>query len=104
MSSQSQTTAEQRHHFWTSVQDTLATIASQADNYLPDADGDDALDGQAVEEIQNVLAQARASADMAAGAYTRVLRQGSGNGENHAAGRQAAPYRTHVGITPAQSW
>lgn len=72
---QRRTTDEQRVHFWAAVQDNIAAILAQAELYLPDMDDEDAaLDSKAVEEILNVLYQARAAADTAAGAYTRITR------------------------------
>jgi hypothetical protein len=92
---QRRTTDEQRVHFWAAVQDNIAAIVAQAELYLPDMDDEDAaLDSKAVEEILNVLYQARAAADTAAGAYARVTRHVRHNRENAPAGhRQPAAYQ-----------
>jgi hypothetical protein len=95
---QRRTTDEQRVHFWAAVQDNIAAIVAQAELYLPDMDEEDvALDSKAVEEILNVLYQARAAADTAAGAYTRVTRHNAPAGH-----RQPAAYQqplTHYAVS-----
>ena len=106
MADRPQATPEQCLHFWMGAQDVIAAIVAEADTYLPEPDHEEVLDEKAVGELFDVLQQARATVDMAAGAYARALRQVAGNGENQAGRRQQAPYQaqTHVGITPGRSW
>lgn len=107
---QRRSTDEQRVHFWAAVQDNIAAIVGQAELYLPDMDDEDAaLDSKAVEEILNVLYQARAAADTAAGAYARVTRHVRDNapaGHRQPAAYQQPPAHDAVSDVPGapQGW
>ncbi len=69
-------TLEQCHQWWAGVQMTLANIARQALQYLPDDrdDGLTVLDPKASQDISEVLFAARTGADTATGAYSRAVR------------------------------
>ena len=100
-----ETSPQQRAQYWASVQDTLAAIAADAPTYLPsDDDGDvSVLDPDAVSEIENVLLQARAVADTAAGAYSRAVRamqQPHGAHDQRPAQQQQQQAQNPRGYTP----
>lgn len=67
------TNARERLAWWSERAHILTALVDATPDYLPATSADDsALDWQAAEQIKDALAGARAAADLAVGAYTRV--------------------------------